>query len=82
MTGGFSTTKKDEALKATAGQPVKTGQILCRHINTYKAGKNVKGQGSMFAACSGTVYFTRKKTPHGRFRTFINVTPEAVKKAK
>lgn len=54
---------------------VKTGQILCRHINMYKAGKNVKGQGSMFALCPGKVYFTHKKTPHGKFRTFINVMP-------
>ena len=37
MTGGFSTPKKDKALKVSDGQLVKTGQILCRGIPTYKA---------------------------------------------
>lgn len=75
MAGGKATAKKDEQLKVSQGQPVKTGQILCRHINVYKAGKNVRGEGSVFALCPGKVYFTRKKTPHGKFRTFINVMP-------
>lgn len=75
MAGGKATAKKDEQLKVSAGQPVKTGQILCRHLNMYKPGKNVKGAGSMFSLCPGKVYFTRKKTPHGKMRTFINVMP-------
>ncbi len=75
MTGGFSTPKKDEALKVSGGQAVKTGQIVIRGINVYKAGKNVKGSGTLFATCPGKVYFTKKKTPHGKVRTFINVEP-------
>jgi len=75
MAGGFSTPKKDESVKVTGGQTVKTGQILCRGINTYKPGLNVKGAGTLFALCPGKVFFSRKKTPHGRFRTFINITP-------
>jgi ribosomal protein L27 len=82
MTGGFSTPKKDKMLKVSAGQTVKTGQILSRGINVYKAGKNVKGTATLFAACAGTVYFTRKKTPHGRVRTFINLEPLAGDEAK
>jgi len=82
MAGGKATAKKDEALKVTGGQLVKTGQILCRHINVYKAGKNAKGQGSIFALCPGKVYFTRKKTPHGKIRTFINVMPGAQEETK
>jgi ribosomal protein L27 len=82
MAGGFSTPKKDEQLKVSGGQAVKTAQILVRGINTYKAGKNVKGAGTLFAACTGKVYFTRKKTPHGKLRTFINVLPVAEAKAK
>jgi len=77
MAGGKATAKKDEQLKVSAGQPVKTGQILSRHINSYKVGKNVKGKGTIFSLCPGTVYFTRKKTPHGKMRTFINVMPQA-----
>jgi ribosomal protein L27 len=80
MIGGFSTPKKDEALKATGGQVVKTGQILVRGINTYKVGKNVRGIGTMFAVCAGEVYFSKKKTPHGKVRTFINVRPADKKK--
>lgn len=75
MAGGKATPKKDETLKVSGGQVVKTGQILLRGINTYKPGINVRGMGTMYALCPGKVYFTRKKTPHGRFRTFINVEP-------
>lgn len=81
MTGGKATPKKDESIKVSAGQPVKTGEILCRGINTYKPGKNVKGMGTVFALCPGKVYFTRRKTPGGKMRTCINVLPQE-KKAK
>jgi len=79
MIGGFSTPKKDKEVKVSAGQVVKTGQILMRCVTTYKAGKNVRGLGTIFALCAGKVYFTKKKTNHGRFRTFINVEPAKVK---
>lgn len=75
MTGGFSTPKKDKANKVSEGMSVKTGQILIRGVDTYKAGINVKGLGTLFAQCSGKVYFTRKKTSHGKLRTFVNVKP-------
>ncbi len=77
MTGGFSTPKKDKAMKASGGKLVKTGGILVRGVDTYKAGVNVRGLGTLFAACPGKVYFTRKKTSHGKLRTFINVAPVA-----
>lgn len=76
MTGGFSTPKKDKMLKISGGKLVKTGEILCRGLSHYKAGSNVKGRGSLFALCAGKVYFTRKKTSHGRMRTFINIKPQ------
>ncbi|MCM8797273.1 MAG: 50S ribosomal protein L27 [Candidatus Omnitrophica bacterium] len=75
MAGGKSTPKKDKMLKVSSGQQVKTGQILVRGIPLYKAGLNVNGQGILFALCAGKVYFTRKKTSHGKFRTFININP-------
>ncbi len=75
MIGGFSTPKKDKMVKASGGQVVKTGKILVRGLSTYKAGVNVKGNGSLFAICPGEVYFTRKKTSHGKVRTFVNVKP-------
>jgi len=77
MIGGFSTPKKDESLKISGGQVVKTGQIMVRGVNTYKAGKNVKGLGTLYALCSGKVYFTKRRTPHGKIRTFINIEPSA-----
>ncbi len=73
MTGGFSTPKKDKAMKVSNGQTVKTGQILSKGIDTYKAGHNVKGLGTLFALYPGKVYFTRRKTSHGKVRTLINV---------
>jgi ribosomal protein L27 len=82
MAGGFSTPKKDKAMKVSCGMLVKTGHILSRGMNTYKPGLNTKGLGTIFAACSGKIYFTRKKISHGRFRTFINIAPLAAKPAK
>jgi len=73
MAGGKVRPKKDTALKISSGQEVKTGQILCRGINTYKAGKNVQGLGTLFALCPGKISFSKKKTSHGKVRTFINV---------
>ena len=75
MTGGKSTPKKDKMIKVSGGQMVKTGEILVRGMNAYKAGIYVKGQSALHALCAGKVYFTKKKTPHGKFRTFINVMP-------
>ena len=81
MAGGFSTPKKDKANKVSSGMLVKTGKILVRGVDTYKAGVNVRGLGTLFALCEGKVYFTRKKTSKGRVRTFVNIRP-IVKKAK
>ncbi|MDD5347274.1 MAG: 50S ribosomal protein L27 [Candidatus Omnitrophica bacterium] len=75
MAGGKSTPKKDNKMKVSGGQHVKTGKILCRTVDTYKAGKNVLGRGCLYAAVDGTIAFTRKKTPKGSVRTFINVLP-------
>ncbi len=77
MIGGFSTPKKDKAVKTSGGKLVKTGEILIRGVDTYKAGVNVKGLGTLFASLPGKVYFTRKKTSHGKVRTFVNVAPLA-----
>ena len=75
MIGGFSTPKEDKKIKVSAGQSVKTGKILLRGIGAYKAGKNVQGKGTLMALCDGKVFFSRKKTSHGKVRTFINVLP-------
>jgi len=80
MTGGFSTPKKDKSVKASGGKLVKTGEILVRGKDMYKAGVGVKGPGTLMAVYPGKVYFTRKKTSHGQVRTFVNVEPLAAKK--
>ncbi len=77
MIGGFSTPKKDKAVKSSGGKLVKSGEILVRGRDTYKAGVNVRGLGTLSAVCAGKVYFTRKKTSHGKVRTFVNVAKEA-----
>lgn len=75
MVGGFSTPKKDKAIKISNGQLVKTGEVLVRGLATYKAGVNVKGLGTLYALCPGQAYFSKKKTSHGKVRTFINIAP-------
>jgi len=82
MIGGFSTPKKGKGLKISGGQQVNTGQILAKGLSQYKAGMNAKGKGNIIALAAGKVYFTKKKTPHGRFRTFINIAVSAEKKKK
>ena len=82
MVGGFSRPRKDKAIKVSCGELVKTGQILTRGMPTYKAGINVKGLDTLFALYPGKVYFTKKKTSHGRFRTFVNVEPVKEKPSK
>lgn len=82
MIGGFSRPKKDTAMKVASGEKVLAGKILSRGIPTYKAGINVRGIGTLYALCPGEVYFTKKKTGHGKARTFINVKPHQEKKAK
>lgn len=75
MAGGKATPKKDKELKVSAGKSVKTGQILVRGLNCYDAGKNVKGRSTLFALCTGTIYFSKKKTGMGKVRTIINILP-------
>jgi len=75
MTGGKSRPKKDKALKVSGGQLVKAGEILSRGFSTYKAGANVKGLDTLYALCPGKIYFSTRKTSHGKVRTFINVLP-------
>jgi ribosomal protein L27 len=82
MAGGKSTPKKDKKLKVSGGQAVKTGQILARGMNVYKAGKNVKGLDTLYALCAGKVCFSKSKTPHGKPRTFINIIPAAGQETK
>lgn len=82
MTGGKATPKKDTGIKVSSGQAVKTGQITLRGLSTYKAGKNVKGLSTLFALCPGKIYFSKKKTSHGKFRTFINILPDKAQAKK
>ncbi len=82
MIGGFSTPKKDRVMKVSGGQKVKIGQLLARGVDLYKAGANVKGPGALVALCAGNVYFTKKKTSHGKTRTFINIKPEVEETVK
>ena len=82
MTGGKATPKKDRAIKVSNGQRVLTGEILVRGLNSYKAGANVKGQGTLHALCPGKIYFSKKKTSHGKVRTFINIEPQPEKPSK
>lgn len=79
MAGGKATPKKDKMLKVSGGQAVKTGEILARNISVYKAGNNVKGISTLHALCPGKVYFSRRKTPHGKVRTFIGILPDKEK---
>jgi ribosomal protein L27 len=74
MAGGKSTPKKDKCVKVAGGESVIKGKILVRGVPSYKAGRNVLGQGTLFAACDGKVAFTKKKVQK-TVKTYINVIP-------
>ncbi len=73
--------KETRGVKVTGGQSVKSGTVLTRQGDRWKAGLNVTGRMHLAAACDGEVYFTRKKGKYKRAVTFINVRP-ASKKVK
>ena len=75
MAGGKSTPKKDKKTHVAGGELVKPGQILVRGVDRYKAGINVKGSGTLYALCAGKIYFSKKRTPHGLPKSFINIKP-------
>jgi len=80
--GAKGTPKKDKGVKVTAGQIVKCGQLLTRHINTIKPGANVKGINSLSALCAGKVCFKKKRTPSGKIRAYLAIEPTGKKSAK
>jgi ribosomal protein L27 len=71
-----------KGLKVGAGQLVKTGTILTRQGNKWKAGSNVGDSGTLYALCEGRVYFTRRKGGLDRKQTHINIMPVQLTKAK
>ena len=62
-------------IKVSGGQRVKSGTVLTREGNRWKAGINVHGRSSLTAAVDGEVYFTRKKNTYYRVVTYINIKP-------
>ena len=80
-TGGASGHKKSKqyidtkGIKVGAGQLVRTGTILTRQGNKWKAGINVGDSGTLYALCEGKVYFTRRKESQNRRQTRINILP-------
>jgi ribosomal protein L27 len=68
-------------IKVSSGQVVKGGTVLTREGDRWKPGINVLGRMHLTAACSGEIYFTRKRNPkNGKVDTIVNVR-EAEKKA-
>ena len=65
-------------VKVSGGQQVKSGTVLTRKGEQWKAGINVNGRSSLTAAIDGEVYFTRKKNAYKRVITLINIKPSAV----
>lgn len=74
--------RETRGLKVTAGQLVKTGNILTRQADKWKAGINVKGQGTLYASVDGKVYFTHRKSRYQtkKAETVINIKKEETKK--
>ncbi|MEW5759057.1 MAG: 50S ribosomal protein L27 [Candidatus Omnitrophota bacterium] len=69
--------KETAGLKVSGGQIVKAGTILTRESDKWKPGKNVKGQGTLYALHAGKIYFTKRRGTYrtNKAYTIINVEP-------
>jgi len=65
-------------IKVTGGETIKSGAVLTRQGDRWKAGRNVIGVMKLTSACAGEIYFTRKRVKSGKIATFVNVRPVAV----
>lgn len=65
--------RETRGLKVTTGQKVKTGSILTRQGDKWKAGLNVGGRTTLYALCDGTIYFAKTKGTHNKLITKINI---------
>jgi len=62
-------------VKVSGGQKVKSGTILTRQGDRWKAGLNVIGRSSLTAGVDGEVYFTRRKNGSNKVITLVNIRP-------
>ncbi|MFZ5800037.1 MAG: 50S ribosomal protein L27 [Candidatus Omnitrophota bacterium] len=76
--GGLTSKFYREArgLKVAAGEPVKSGAILTRQGDRWRAGANVGGTTVLYALCPGTVYFTKTKGKRKTVITKIHIKKE------
>jgi ribosomal protein L27 len=65
--------KETRGVKVSGGQQIKSGTMLTRQGDKWKAGLNVTGRTHLTATCNGEVYFTRKKGTSNKVVTYINV---------
>ena len=87
-TGGSSGHKKSKhyhdtrGIKVGSGEFVRTGTILTRQGNIWKAGSNVGDSGTLYALCDGKVSFTKRRGNYNRTQTYVNIIPAKPAKEK
>lgn len=69
--------RETSGIKVSGGQQVKSGSVLTREGDRWKAGINVVGQMKLTARCAGEIYFTRKRNKCRKVVTFVNVRAAA-----
>jgi ribosomal protein L27 len=72
--------KETRGIKVSGGQTVRSGTVLTRQGDKWRAGINVIGRTHLTAACDGQIYFTKKKNQYKRRITLINVRSITAKK--
>jgi len=82
--GGLShinyTEKK--GIKVTEGQFVKSGTVLTRQGDKWKAGINVGGKSTVYALCDGIIYFKKRKGTYHKKKTFTTINIKETNKNK
>ena len=72
--------KETKGIKVAGGEKVKSGTVLTRQGDRWKAGINVTGKTHLTASCGGEIYFTKKKNTYNRLVTIINVKADSKSK--
>ena len=82
--GGWShiNYKETKGLKVASGQTVKTGTILTRQADKWKAGLNVGGNAALYALVAGRVYFTHRRATYRTKKTATVINIEKLEPKK
>ena len=67
--------RETRGLKVSGGQFVRSGTMITRKGDKWKAGSHVIGSMHLTAGCDGEVYFTKKRGKRFKAETYVHIQP-------